>query len=160
MRGLSPAIAVILLILLGIGAIGGIWFWYKSVEQKALSGGSSSFQKISSLAGVTLQIDKTSSSCSSGTANLTLTFANLGVNDAKITRIVLENESKKEVGSYDVDLTVPADGFASVTLVNASLASEGCTSTMYVTVYSGSSRLLSKEPVEVTCYNQACSEVI
>ena len=46
MRGISPVIATVLLLLMVIGAVGGAWVWYQRLQSSAQQGGEAGVQSI------------------------------------------------------------------------------------------------------------------
>ncbi len=144
MRGLSPVITTVLLLLMAIAAVGGAWVWYQRMQQQAMSGGSGQVGKYAQQAGIILAIDKLQPNAT-GTATK-LVLANQGTEDAKVTTVELYFDNGTLIKTVSTSTTVSANGFATIMIDGYK-----CTSgdTYKVTVYSGANKLLDKYPA--TC---------
>lgn len=100
MRGISPVITTVLLLLAAVAAVGGSWVWYQQMQSSAQTGGQAGVEKIASTSGIQYTfIDRTYISGS----DLKIEFGNQGSDTVNITKVQVKTYS----GSY-ADCTTTA----------------------------------------------------
>ena len=106
MRGISPVIAMVLLLLAAVAAVGGAWVWYQRLQAGAQTGGQAGVEKIS--ASTSVQYTYVDRAYISG-SNLVIEFGNQGSDTVNITAVKV----KTYTGSYDTctttSFTIPAN---------------------------------------------------
>ena len=108
MRGITPVITTVLLLLAAVAAVGGSWVWYQRMQTSAQSGGQAGVDKITSTSSIQYTfVDRTY--IDSG--DLKIEFGNQGSDIVNITTV----QAKKFDGSY-ADCTTTAFTIASNSL--------------------------------------------
>ena len=150
MRGVSPVIATVLLLLIAVAAVGGAWVWYQKMQSTAEEGGQAGVAKIRAGTGIQyLFIDRAHTKTAN--VNLTLVIGNQGPEAVKITGIKVDTGS----GYADCNDTfigngasyiVPSEGFFTALCKNVTKPSSG--DSIKVKVYSGAITRVMQAVVE------------
>ncbi len=153
MRGITPIITTVLLLLLAIAAIGGSWVFIQRVQTSATASGSGQFENLRAQASMLITYDSVSSSNKASTQNDTITIklANPSKVAAKVTQVILENSTGSRF-SNTTALTISPDSFKSVVVVipNSTDITRFCPDETYVklTVYSDAYKPIADYPVK------------
>ena len=95
MKGISPVIATVLLLLMAVAAVGGAWVWYQGMQESAQSGGSEGIKNIQNTGSLlTTFINRAYLSGE----NLVVSIGNLGSSTVQISDLMV----KLSGGSYAV----------------------------------------------------------
>ncbi len=141
MKGITPVITTVLLLLMAVAAVGGAWVWYQRMQTSAMAGGSGQVDQLRKTA-VSISVDKLV--CTDSWYVLTL--ANTGTTTSTITNVTLSLLSSGAVVGY-----FPAFEVSANTLVSKNLtgATNNCaTGTMYVVdARIGASYILRDQPI-------------
>jgi flagellin-like protein len=128
MKGITPVITTVLLLLMAVAAVGGAWVWYQRMQTSSMAGGSS---QIESMVGgaATLAIDKVT--CLSGTSTGKYNVTILCVTTGSITvdELKIYNSTASVVASTtdSTNLTFTTNTLTYVIVANTSVAA-ACTS--------------------------------
>jgi flagellin-like protein len=136
MKGITPVITTVLLLLMAVAAVGGAWVWYQRMQTSSMAGGSS---QIESMVGgaATLAVDKvkciTTPSNYAGGYNITILCVTTG--SITIDEVKIYNSTAGIVGSEtgSTNLTFATNTLTYVVVVNTSTAG-GCVAGRTVTV--------------------------
>ncbi len=120
MRGISPVIATVLLLLMAVAAVGGAWVWYQKMQSSAQTGGEAGVYKIKAGTGIQyLFIDR---AYSSG-GKLYLILGNQGPETVTITGLKVDTGS----GYTDCNTTFQGNS-ASYAISSGNFLNVNCTS--------------------------------
>jgi flagellin-like protein len=124
MKGITPVITTVLLLLMAVAAVGGAWVWYQRMQTSSMAGGSGQVEQIRQTAVV---VSPDSLSCSGNDWSLAL--SNAGTGSTTITNVTLSTSAGGSANAYKGSWTVGADSIDTQTL---STVSGTCTSgTLY-----------------------------
>jgi flagellin-like protein len=129
-KGISPVITTVLLLLMAVAAVGGAWTWYQRMQTSAMAGGSGQVEQLKKSA-VPLSVD--SVSCSG--PNWALTLVNPSATSGTLDNVTLSTTSGGSAVAYYESWTVGSDSLDTQTL---NTISGTCTSG---TVYYASGRI-------------------
>ena len=90
MKGITPVITTVLLLLMAVAAVGGAWVWYQRMQTSAMAGGSGQVDQLRQTA-VSLSVDEIK--CESGTNNFLVTLANVGTETVTLTNFTVASSS-------------------------------------------------------------------
>ena len=141
MRGITPVITTVLLLLMAVAAVGGAWVWYQRMQTSAMAGGSGQVDQLRKTA-VSISVDKLT--CTTGSYMLTL--ANTGTTSSTITNVTLRIVGGSDTLAYEEAWAVSANALETE---NMSSATGGCTvGSMYVIdARIGASYILRDQPI-------------
>ena len=88
MKGISPVIATVLLLLMAVAAVGGAWVWYQRMQVSAQMGGEGGITNIKATTSLqSVYIDR---AYSSSTTNYTFYIGNQGADTVQINSIQIK----------------------------------------------------------------------
>ncbi len=120
MRGISPVITTVLLLLMAVAAVGGAWVWYQRMQTSSMAGGSGQVEQIKKTAVV---VSPDSLSCSG--SDWVLVLVNAGSSSVTVDNVTLSTSAGGSANAYYQSWVVGADSVSSHTL---STVSGSCTS--------------------------------
>ena len=123
MRGITPVITTVLLLLMAVAAVGGAWVWYQRMQTSAMAGGSGQVDQMKKGAAI-ISVDKLT--CTSSWYVLTL--ANTGTTASTLTNVTVSATAGGAAVGYEEAWTVSADSFESENLTSTNTCATG---TMY-----------------------------
>ena len=143
MKGITPVITTVLLLLMAVAAVGGAWVWYQRMQTSAMAGGSGQVDQLKQTA-VTISVDTLR--CSSN-SNYTMTLANIGTESVTLTSVTLTTSSgnSTSIGSYS-SWAVSANSLDTKTTSSATVACSAGT-TYYVSGRIGAQYVIRDFPV-------------
>lgn len=152
MRGISPIIASVLLILLAVAAVGGAWVFVQRIQSSTTTSGSGQVETIREKASITISVDSMTLTDNGGSDDImTIKLANAGGSTAKTTRIAVENDTGT-VYLNSTTLSILSNTFADYLVVvpDAVDVKNFCASGFFVkvTVYSDAAIPIREYPVE------------
>jgi flagellin-like protein len=123
MKGITPVITTVLLLLMAVAAVGGAWVWYQRMQTSSMAGGSS---QIESMVGgaATLAIDKVKCN-STGGYNVTIMCVTTGSITADELKIYNSTGSAVVTSTSASDLTFATNTLSYVNMPNTTVAG-GC----------------------------------
>jgi len=117
MKGISPVIATVLLLLMAIGAVGGAWVWYQRMQSSAQVGGEAGVEAVKKGAYTALvYVDSVYISGS----DLKVDIGNQADEDATLTKVEYRASSSSTYSTCtSTETTVPAGSVITVTCSGA-----------------------------------------
>ncbi len=106
MKGITPVITTVLLLLMAVSAVGGAWVWYQRMQNSAISGGSGQVEQLKQTA-VSISVDQIK--CESGTNNFLVTLANVGTESVTLTNFTLATSSGGSTVAYKDSWTISSN---------------------------------------------------
>ncbi|MBR9680971.1 MAG: hypothetical protein GOU98_04065 [Candidatus Altiarchaeota archaeon] len=152
MRGISPVIATVMLLLLAVAAVGSSWVFINNIQRTTTASGAGQFEQIKAQASSSISVDSiiTTEYITPINDTIVVKLANPSGGVAKITRVLLENTTNFQLSNTST-LAIAANSFTDVsfTLTDFEL-SIYCATTTYikVTVYSDAFVPVRDYPVE------------
>lgn len=152
MKGISPVIATVMLLLLAVAAIGSSWVFISNIQRTTTSAGSGQFEQIRAQASTAISVDSITTTDNTAPTNDTIVvkLANPSGTAAKATKVLLENATNYPLENTTI-LAIASNDFTDVlfTLTDFDI-SKYCTTTTYikVTVYSDAFVPVRDYPVE------------
>ena len=144
MKGITPVITTVLLLLMAVAAVGGAWVWYQRMQTSAMAGGSGQVDQLRKTA-TSLSVDKLE--CSG--AEYSLTMANIGTDSATLTNLTME-DSSGNIDAYKESWTVSANTLDTNTLTNTSSVSPCTTGVTYkISARIGAQYVIRDYPITV-----------
>jgi flagellin-like protein len=148
MRGITPVITTVLLLLMAVAAVGGAWVWYQRMQTSAMAGGSGTVDQLKKTA-VAVSVDKLE--CASGSGGYKMILSNVGTESTTISNVTVENAAGT-VLAYNDTWIVPADSLSTdAAMLNASTGAPadacGTGTTYYVSARIGASYVIRDYPV-------------
>ena len=109
MRGITPVITTVLLLLMAVAAVGGAWVWYQRMQSSAQTGGQAGVEKIKGGTGVQYLFIDTADDAGDG--NLSLVIGNQGPEIVNITEIKVNTGSglQKCQSTFSSNTISPSD---------------------------------------------------
>ena len=153
MRGISPVIASILLLLLAVAAVGGSWVFIQQIQSTSTTSGTGQAEVIREKASITVAVDLLTVTDNGVLVNDTMAvkIANAGGSTAKTTRITLTNATGSAV-SNTTSLSILPSTFSDYIVVvsNVTDVKNFCPTGTYVkvTVYSDAAVPIRDYPIE------------
>ena len=142
MRGITPVITTVLLLLMAVAAVGGAWVWYQRMQTSSMAGGSGQVEQLKKTA-VTVSIDKLL--CSGGQHQMVI--SNTGTESTTLNNVTVENAGGT-VLSYNDSWTIPADSLDTDTaMINISASACSTGTTYYVSARIGAQFVIRDYPV-------------
>ena len=142
MKGITPVITTVLLLLMAVAAVGGAWVWYQRMQTSSMAGGSGQVEQLKKTA-VTVSVDNLL--CSGGHHQMVI--SNTGTESTTLNNVTVENAGGT-VLSYNDSWTIPADSLdtdAAMINISASACSTG--TTYYVSARIGAQFVIRDYPV-------------
>lgn len=91
MKGISPVIATVLLLLMAVAAVGGAWVWYQRMQVSAQMGGEGGISNIKATTSLqSVYIDR---AYTNSNGNLTLYLGNQGADTVSINAVQVKNST-------------------------------------------------------------------
>ena len=118
MKGISPVITTVLLLLVAVAAVGSSWVFIQRMQTSATTGSQSQVEEYQSQATIIVSLDSVTVTDNGPAVNDTLTIklANPGIKIAKITRIVAENATGSSFSSTNT-VNMAANDFTDFTII-------------------------------------------
>ena len=107
MKGISPVITTVLLLLMAVAAVGGAWIWYQRMQTSSMAGGSGQVEQVRQTAVV---VSPDSIKCSGNEWLLTLT--NAGTDSVTLDNVTLSTSAGGATTAYYGGWTVSADSLS------------------------------------------------
>ena len=142
MRGISPVIATVLLLLMAVAAVGGAWVWYQRMQTSAMAGGTGTVEQLKKTA-VTVSVDRLT--CTAN-GNFSLTLANTGTESVTLTNVTLASSAGGSVIAYKDSWTVSANSLDQQTLTRIG-ANCDSTTIYYISARVGAQYVIRDYPV-------------
>lgn len=152
MKGISPVIASVMLLLMAVAAVGGFWVFFQRMQATTITSGAGQADLIREKAAITIAVDLITIVDNGGSDDtLTVKLANAGGTTAKTTRIVLENVTNLPY-SNTTTLNILPNTFSDyiVVIPDAIDVKNFCPAGTYVrvTVYSDAAVPIRDYPIE------------
>ena len=143
MRGITPVITTVLLLLMAVAAVGGAWVWYQRMQTSSMAGGSGQVEQLKKTA-VTVSVDKLS--CSSDLFQMIM--SNTGTESTTLNNVTVENAGGTVLG-YNDSWTIPADSLDTDAAMLNSSGGTPCSTgtTYYVSARIGAQYVIRDYPV-------------
>ena len=143
MKGITPVITTVLLLLMAVAAVGGAWVWYQRMQMSSMAGGAGQVEQLRKTA-VSISADKL---VCNGTGEYYFTFANVGTESVTISEIVVENGSASQMGTT-TSSALPANVLTGVPVANDSVV-DACASgtTYYISARIGAQYVIRGYPI-------------
>ena len=145
MRGISPVIATVLLLLMAVAAVGGAWIWYQRMQATAAGGGSSQVSELRTRTGAQVFISDISNTAS----KVDVIVANGGTEKAAISNVTAVKLDGTVFGYNDnggTSVTINPDGSHDFNITKA--CSSG--TILKISVYSGNIKYIDKYTYKCT----------
>jgi len=152
MRGISPVIASIMLLLLAVAAVGGSWVFVQRIQATTTTSGAGQAELIREKAAITIAVDLLTVVDNGGSDDtMTVKLANAGGTSAKTTRLTLENATNSPYSNTTTLIILP-NTFSDyiVVIPNAIDVKNFCPTGTFikVTVYSDAAVPIRDYPIE------------
>ena len=143
MKGITPVITTVLLLLMAVAAVGGAWVWYQRMQMSSMAGGAGQVEQLRKTA-VSISTDKLE--CNS-TGQYYLIMANVGTESVTLTEMVVANSAGTSQGST-TGSSLPANVLTGVGIANSSVGT-ACSSgtTYYISARIGAQYIIRGYPV-------------
>ena len=144
MKGITPVITTVLLLLMAVAAVGGAWVWYQRMQTSSMAGGSGQVEQLKKTA-VTVSVDKLA--CASGLFQMIM--SNTGTESTTLNNVTVENAGGTVLG-YNDSWTIPADSLdTDAGMLNSTGGTGDCSTgtTYYVSARIGAQFVIRDYPV-------------
>jgi flagellin-like protein len=115
MKGISPVITTVLLLLMAVAAVGGAWIWYQRMQTSSMAGGSGQVEQVRQTAVV---VSPDSIKCSG--SDWLLTVTNAGTDSVTLDNVTLSTSAGGTAVAYYDSWTVSADSLDEQQLISGS----------------------------------------
>ena len=153
MKGISPVITTVLLLLLALAAVGSSWVFIQNMQTSATAGSQSQVDEYQSQASIIVSLESITATDNSPTVNDTLTIklANPSLKIAKITRVLAENSTGSSFSTTNT-VNMAANDFTDFIIVvpNTTDVKNFCPQTKFIkiSVYSDAYKVINDYPME------------
>ncbi len=142
MKGITPVITTVLLLLMAVAAVGGAWVWYQRMQTSSMAGGSGQVEQLKKTA-VAISVDELK--CSG--AEYQMTMSNVGTETTTLTNVTVETSGGTPY-AYKESWQISADSLDTQTLTNATGVQPCSTgTTYYVSARIGAQYVIREYPV-------------
>ena len=137
MKGITPVITTVLLLLAAVAAVGGAWVWYQRMQTGAQTGGQAGVEKIASSASVQYTfVDRAYISGS----NLVIDFGNQGQDTVNITEVKVKTYTGSYLTCTSTSFIISSNSINSTTCSGTSGTSSGDVITIKAYFNSGATK--------------------
>ncbi|MBR9680970.1 MAG: hypothetical protein GOU98_04060 [Candidatus Altiarchaeota archaeon] len=146
MKGITPVITTVLLLLMAVAAVGGAWVWYQRMQTSAMAGGTG---QVDNLKKTAVSITPDELICGSGgDGGFNLTLSNVGSESVTITELTIKNATTA-VGTESVaaNLGLPANQLTVVDVANNSATVCATGTTYYISGRIGAQYIVRDYPI-------------
>jgi flagellin-like protein len=153
MKGISPVISMVLLLLMAVAAVGGAWVFIQTTQSRVQTSGEGTVKDVIGSGSTVLLLDLVTATDNGATSNDTLTIklANPSKASARITQVVIENSTGSALYN-STTMTVSAQSFHDVVVVvvNTTDVKNYCPRNKFIriTVYSDAYTIVRQYPME------------
>jgi len=144
MKGITPVITTVLLLLMAVAAVGGAWVWYQRMQTSSMAGGAGQVEQLKKTA---VSISPDLLTCETGTLNYLVKLANIGTESVTLTELAVTN-STGTLGTETVaaNLALPANV---LTTINVTNTAGGCVTgtTFYLSARIGAQYIIRSYPI-------------
>ncbi|MBR9689456.1 MAG: hypothetical protein GOV01_00985 [Candidatus Altiarchaeota archaeon] len=147
MKGITPVITTVLLLLMAVAAVGGAWVWYQRMQTSAMAGGTGQVDNLKKTAvSISPDILECSVVSDANIGKYNLTLGNVGSESVTLTEIVLKDASST-VGteSTAANLAFPANQLTMVSITNSTACITG--TTYYISARIGAQYIIRNYPI-------------
>lgn len=144
MKGITPVITTVLLLLMAVAAVGGAWVWYQRMQTSSMAGGAGQVEQLKKTA---VSISPDLLNCEAGTLNYLVKLANIGTESVTLTELEVTNSTGTLATEADAaDLALPANV---LTTINVTESGGGCISgrTFYISARIGAQYIIRSYPI-------------
>ncbi|MBR9689455.1 MAG: hypothetical protein GOV01_00980 [Candidatus Altiarchaeota archaeon] len=153
MKGISPVITTVLLLLMGVAAIGSSWIFIQRIQSSTTAAGSSQFENIKGQASTAISVDLLTVTDNTALIDdiLAVKLANPSAGISKVTRIVVKNSTGSSLSNITT-IYVSANSFSDmiVAVSNVTDVKTFCPTSTFlrVTIYSDAFVPVRDYPIE------------
>lgn len=143
MKGITPVITTVLLLLMAVAAVGGAWVWYQRMQTSSMAGGTGQVENIKK---TTVSVSADKLACSSTAGHIDLTVANVGSESTTLTNLTL-SDSSGNVKAFNAGPTIGADSLSTIDMANLTTLTCSSGTTYYVDARIGAQYVIRDYPI-------------